>query len=145
IVPDLLGDFLVEDRCIAYTGQSTGFAAAVFDAAPVACAEHILLNFGRLDWRKSSGVTRNSRLLDELWSRLQWHDKYSNPHLRAAAAAAYYQPRQALDFVRRMLRDGHADKALADILRNVAYDFDHLREACQMLWEMGCNAVGRAH
>ncbi|WP_374500681.1 helix-turn-helix domain-containing protein [Pseudoxanthomonas sp.] len=139
IVPDLLGDFLVEDRCIASTGQSTGFAAAVFDAAPDACAEHILLNFGRLDWRKSSGVTRNSRLLDELWSRLKWHDKYSNPHLRAAAAAAYYQPRQALDFVRRMLRDGHADKALADILRNVAYDFDHLREACQMLWEMGCN------
>lgn len=139
IAPDLLGDFLVEDQCIASPGHSTGFAAAVFDAAPDAYAENILVNLGRLDWRKSNGVTGNSRLLDDLWSRLKYHDKYNNPHLRAAAAAAYYQPRQALDFVRRMLREGHTDKTLADILRNVAHDFDHLSEACQMLWEMGRN------
>lgn len=139
IAPDLLGDFLVEDHCISSAGQSTGFAATVFDAAPDAYAENILVNFGRLDWRKSSGATRNSRLLDELWLRLKWHDKYSNPHIRAAAAVAYYQPRQALDFARRMLQESRTDKSIADILRNAAYDFDHLREACQMLWEMGRN------
>lgn len=137
IVPDLLGDFIVEERCISATGQSTGFAATVFDAAPDAYAEHILVNFGRLDWRKSSGDTRNSRLLDELWSRLKYQDKYVNPHLRAAAAAAYYQPRQALAFVRRMLREGHMDKMLADILRHVAYSHDHLHEACEILWDLG--------
>lgn len=137
IVPDLLGDFIVEERCISTTGQSTGFAATVFDAAADAYAEHILVNFGRLDWRKSNGDTRNSRLLDELWSRLEYQDKYVNPHLRAAAAAAYYQPRQALAFVRRMLREGYTDKMLADILRHVAYSPDHLPEACQILWELG--------
>lgn len=137
IVPDLLGDFIVEERCISATGQSTGFAATVFDAAPDSYAEHILVNFGRLDWRKSNGDTRNSRLLDELWSRLKYQDKYVNPHLRAAAAAAYYQPRQALAFVRRMLREGHVDKVLADILRHVAYSYDHLSEACEILWDLG--------
>lgn len=137
IVPDLLGDFIVEERCISATGQSTRFAATVFDAAPDAYAEHILVNFGRLDWRKSNGDTRNSRLLEELWSRLKYQDKYVNPHLRAAAAAAYYQPRQALAFVRRMLREGHVDKMLADILRHVAYSHDHLPEACEILWDLG--------
>ena len=137
IVPDLLGDFIVEERCMSATGQSTGFAATVFDAAPDSYAEHILVNFGRLDWRKSNGDTRNSRLLDELWSRLKYQDKYVNPHLRAAAAAAYYQPRQALAFVRRMLREGHVDKVLADILRHVAYSYDHLSEACEILWDLG--------
>lgn len=137
IVPDLLGDFIVEERCISATGQSTGFAATVFDAAPDSYAEHILVNFGRLDWRKSNGDTRNSRLLDELWSRLKYQDKYVNPHLRAAAAAAYYQPRQALAFVRRMLREGHVDKVLTDILRHVAYSYDHLSEACEILWDLG--------
>lgn len=137
IVPDLLGDFIVEERCISATGQSTGFAATVFDAAPDAYAEHILVNFGRLDWRKSNGDTRNSLLLDELWSRLKYQDKYVNPHLRAAAAAAYYQPRQALAFVRRLLRDGHVDKMLADILRHIAYSYDHLLEACEILWDLG--------
>ncbi|MBA0227654.1 helix-turn-helix domain-containing protein [Stenotrophomonas maltophilia] len=137
IVPDLLGDFIVEERCISATGQSTGFAPNVFDEAPNAYAEHILVNFGRLDWRKSNGDTSNSRLLDELWSRLNYQDKYVNPHLRAAAAAAYYQPRQALAFVRRMLREGRADNMLADILRHVAYSHDHLLEACEILWELG--------
>lgn len=137
IVPDLLGDFLVEERCISANGQSNGFAATVFEAAPDAYAEHILVNFGRLDWRKSNGDTRNSRLLDELWSRLKYQDRYVNPHLRAAAAAAYYQPRQALAFVRRMLREGHVDKILADILRHVAHSHDHLPEACEILWELG--------
>lgn len=143
IAPDLLGDFLVEEQCITATGASSGFAAKVFDAAQDAYAENILVNLGRLDWRKSSGATSQSHLLDELWSRLKWHDQYSNPHLRAAAATAYYQPRQALAFVRRMLGDGHADSLLADAVRHASYNEDYLAEACQLLWDMGRND-GRA-
>jgi transcriptional regulator with XRE-family HTH domain len=137
IAPDLLGDFLVEDQCISASGTSSGFAENIFDAVPDAYAEHILLNLGRLDWRRSNGVTRQSRLLDHLWSRLNWNSAYGNAHLRAAAVAAYYQPRQALEFARRMLRNGHKDEQLARIVRNVSYDFEHLTEACEVLWEIG--------
>ena len=139
IAPDLLGDFLIEDHCIDLSGCSTGFAEDVFDEVPDSYSEHILLNLGRLDWRMSNGNTRHSRLLEHIWDRLKWLEDYNTPHLRAATAAAYYQPSQALKFVRRMIRQGQSSSELSRVVRNVAYNFDHLTEVCEILWLLGRN------
>ena len=137
IAPDLLGDFLIEHDCIVTHGQSTGFAERLFDAVPEAYAEHVLLNLGRMDWRKSNGDTRQSRALDGLWNRLDLTTEYETPHARAAAAAAYYQPVQALRLVRTQIGNGHRGEPITRILRNIAYHFDHLAEACELLWTLG--------
>jgi transcriptional regulator with XRE-family HTH domain len=137
IAPDLLGDFLIENDCIVAAGQSTGFAERLFDAVPEAAVENLLVNLGRLDWRKSNGDTRQSRTLDGLWSRLDLSTDYETPHSRAATAAAYYQPAQALSLVRGLIENGRSREPIARILKNVAYHFDHLDAACASLWELG--------
>jgi hypothetical protein len=60
--PDLLADFIIEDVCIGYDGRSTGYAEQVFNAASNMYIEHLLLNLGKLDWRRTNGDTSNSRL-----------------------------------------------------------------------------------
>lgn len=137
IAPDLLADFVVEEECISRTGLSTGFAESVFDAVPAAYVEHILANLGRLDWIKSSGDTRQSRLLDALWERVLTDSEHTSAYLRAAAAVAFYQPNQALNFAARLIRAGQEKESAAKIIRNAAYNYECLPKACQLLWEMG--------
>lgn len=137
IAPDLLADFIVEQICIAPDGKSTGFAEKLFKALPAIYTENILVNLGRLDWRKSAGDTRHSKLLDSLWAELKWQRDYSSPHLTAAANVAFYQPVQALAFVRKMIAQGKSGDQLVKILRNIAYNYAYLPEACPLLWELG--------
>lgn len=137
IAPDLLADFISEQECISHSGQSTGFAESVFDAVPGAYVEHILANLGRLDWIKSNGDTRQSRLLDALWQRV-FSNYASNPaYMRAAVSVAFYQPNQALDFAVRLIRSGEEQESAARMIRNAAHTYDCLPRACQLLWEMG--------
>ena len=137
IAPDLLADFFIEDSCIKSNGQSTQFAEEVFVAVPAAYVENILLNLGKLDWRKSNGDTRNSVLLKDIWNKLQWHEKYYYPHLRAAAAVAYYQPSQALEFAERLIAEGHKNEEVSRIIINAGYHTSHITQACELLWEIG--------
>lgn len=137
IAPDLLADFITEQECISHSGQSTGFAESVFDAVPGAYVEHILSNLGRLDWIKSNGDTRQSRLLDALWQRVFNNYAGNHAYLRAAVSVAFYQPNQALDFAVRLIRSGEERESAARIIRNAAYTYECLPRACQLLWEMG--------
>lgn len=136
--PDLLADYIIETSCITVGGGSTGYAEKVFDSAPAAYLEHVLVNLGKLDWRRNVGDTSESRLLEDLWSRLRWKDDYVNEHIKAAAAAAYYQPRQALDFARRLVEEGHGDsEEVCRIIKHAAYNLASVPEACALLWTIG--------
>ena len=136
--PDLLADTIIEESCINLAGHSTGYAERVFDAAASSYLDHVLVNLGRLDWRRESGNTTNSALLGGLWSRLTWQDDYLKAHVKAAANAAYYQPRQALQFARALILSRHgADEDVCRIVRNAAYTIEHLLDACALLWEAG--------
>ena len=137
IAPDLLADFITEQECTSPSGQSTGFAESVFDAVPAAYVEHILSNLGRLDWIKSNGDTRQSRLLDALWARVFGSYADNPAYLRAASSVAFYQPNQALDFAVRLIRSGKERESAAKIIRNAAYNYECLPKACQLLWETG--------
>lgn len=136
--PDLLADSIIETACITSRGESNGYAERVFEAAIPEYKEHVLLNLGRLDWRRNRGDTSESRLLDQLWASLTWQDDYDHPQVSAAAAAGYYQPRQALAFARRLVDQGHGkEEGVCRIIRAAAYNLDHLMDACSLLWEAG--------
>lgn len=137
LAPDLLADFLIESECLLESGESSRLTEKSFSATADKYAANILVNVGRFDWRRNNGDTSNSKLLAAIWNQLEWQEGYHTPHLDAVAAVAYYQPDQALTFLRRMLSEGHAGDSLTRIARNVAYNFDKLPDACEILWELG--------
>lgn len=136
--PDLLADSIIETACITTNGTSNGEAERVFAAAIAEHKAHLLLNLGRLDWRRNEGDTADSRLVDALWRGLDWEDDYQRPQLKAAVEAAYYQPRQALELAERLVNGGYgANEDVCRLIRNAAYSLRHLRRACELLWEIG--------
>ncbi|MGA4275681.1 helix-turn-helix domain-containing protein [Ralstonia nicotianae] len=136
--PDLLADSIIETACITPNGASNGYAETLFAESIPEHKEHVLLNLGRLDWRRNEGDTSESTLLDGLWSQLAWTDDYVNAQVKAAAAAAYFQPRQALTLARRLIDEGHGqDKDVCRIIHGATYSLSHLADACSLLWEVG--------
>lgn len=146
LAPDLLADSIIERYCLVSAGV-VGYAERVFEKVDRedAFLKNLLLNLGRLDWRQREGNTRDSRLLSGIWSKLRWIDKYSNPHVEAAAAVAYYQPKLALEFARELIRDGHGDnETVCTIVKYAAYSFEFVEEACMLLWQAGTSSAESA-
>ena len=139
LAPDLLGDQIIEAACITVGGGSTGYAERVFDVAGDAYLQHVLINLGNLDWRRSNGDTRNSRLLDGIWKKLTPRSDYTDPHVAAVAGVAYYQPKRALEFAEGLIRQGEYLREAPTIIRNAAYTYEHVRHACECLWQLGRN------
>jgi transcriptional regulator with XRE-family HTH domain len=135
--PDLLADFIIEKACIGHNDTSTGYAENVFDKAGDAYIKNILLNLGKLDWRRANGRPSNSKLLDGIWEKLRPTRKYSDPHMDAVTAVAYYQPARALVFVEQLMRERLYLDKLPTILKYISFNFELLRDACELLWEIG--------
>jgi transcriptional regulator with XRE-family HTH domain len=135
--PDLLADHIIESTCIGENGISTGYAEQVFEAANDHQVEHLLLNLGKLDWRLANGNPSNSRLLDGIWSRLRPSRAYSDPHIQAVTAVAYFQPDRALTFAEGLIREGAYLHDLPPLIKYAAYSYEHVRRACECLWELG--------
>jgi transcriptional regulator with XRE-family HTH domain len=139
LMPDLLGDYIIESSCIGPADQLLPFAERVFDSVAGAQLAHVLVNLGRLDWRRSGGDTSKSRLLGNLWRKLDDVDSDSDPRFEAVQAVAIYQPKQALDFIQHQFDDGRVPDGTGGIVRNVAYNYNYIEEACELLWTLGCN------
>ncbi len=137
--PDVLADYVIEDNCIGLDGRSTGYAERVFEVAGDTYTKHILLNLGKLDWRRSNGDPSNSNLLDGVWGKLRPEFDYSDPHVAAVTAVAFYQPSRALDFAEHLIREKKYLDQLPDLVRNTAYNLEYLPRACECLWELGKN------
>jgi transcriptional regulator with XRE-family HTH domain len=135
--PDVLADYIIEDTCVGADNQSTGYAEAVFDKLPSRFVENLVVNLGKLDWQRSDGDTSKSRLLDGIWSKLQPSHDYSDPHIKAVAEIAYFQPGRALDFAERLMRQGKFLDQLPAIIRPAAHNMQHVERACGDLWELG--------
>jgi len=137
--PDVLADYIIENECIGHGGHSTGYAERLFETANGPQIEAILLNLGKLDWRRSNGDPSNSRLLDGVWRLLKPTDEYGDPHVKAVGAVAFYQPTRALDFAEGLIREGKFLHGVSNVVRNAAYNFTCLPRACTNLWELGRN------
>ncbi|MHB8894926.1 MAG: helix-turn-helix domain-containing protein [Candidatus Geothermincolia bacterium] len=144
--PDLLADAIIETACITSSGTSNGYSERVFAVAIPEHKEHVLLNIGRLDWRRNEGDTADSTLLDGLWSTLKWEADYQRAQVKAAVQAAYFQPRQALAFARRLVDEGHGtDGDVCRIIGNAAYNMRYLANVCALLWEAGQDDARQTH
>ena len=135
--PDLLGDYIIERECLDQGGGSTGYAEKVFDAAGNAHIQSLLLNLGKLDWRRANGNPSNSCLLNGIWAKLKPTSEYSDPHIKAVSAVAFYQPGKALDFAETLIRRRNFLRDVPNILKQAAYNCTHMRRACECLWELG--------
>ncbi|WP_256380256.1 AAA family ATPase [Novosphingobium sp. B-7] len=137
LMPDLLGDFLIEESCVGVDGKLTPFALAAFAAVDSNSLSHMLVNLGRMDWRLAGGDPSNSRLLEPLWSQLKAiEDKYDG-RIGAVESVAYYQPAQALGFVQVQVEAGHRFSEFGTILRRVAMTPDYRLEALRLLLDLG--------
>lgn len=136
--PDVLADYLIEDRCcVAFDGSSTGYAEQVFDIIDDHLKGQLLVNLARLDWRRKNGEVGDSPLLDGVWGKLNPSNEPWDPQLDAIADIAFYQPRRCLDFVERKVGEGKITPKLARICKYAAYNLDHLPRALELLWELG--------
>ncbi|MGD9728693.1 MAG: helix-turn-helix domain-containing protein [Bradyrhizobium sp.] len=135
--PDLLADYLIEEVCIGHDGGSTGYAERALEAVDGAHLEHLVVNLGKLDWRRSNGNPSNSRLLDGVWSKLNPTGEYGDAHLKAVTAVANFQPDRALAFVERRIEEGEMPNSLPPILKYIAYSISHAPAAVACLWELG--------
>lgn len=131
--PDMLADFIMESACVGDSGTSTGYAEKVFEAASIRQIKNLLVNLGKLDWRRSNGDPSNSPLLNEIWKRVQGSDSY----IAAVTEVAYYQPGRALEFAEQLIRERRALKDLPRLIKHAGYDIDYLQRACECLWEIG--------
>jgi transcriptional regulator with XRE-family HTH domain len=144
--PDLLADSIILRHCVNQDETSNGYVERLFAVAPSPYLGNLLINLGRLDWRRRNGRAEDSRLLEGVWRQLRWHDEYSNPHVDAAAAVAYYQPRMALRFARRLIEEGHGGNArVCEMLKNASYNLECVEEACELLWRASGNDERSLH
>jgi transcriptional regulator with XRE-family HTH domain len=139
LMPDLLGDYLIERSCIGPTEKLSPFAMRAFDLVEPRQLENLLVNLGRLDWRLTGGRPDDSTLLENLWQRLRHGLDPYDQRINAIRAVAIYQPRQALAYVNDRIQNRVISSDLPKILRSIAYNFDYLRDACELLWQLGCN------
>jgi transcriptional regulator with XRE-family HTH domain len=139
LMPDLLGDYLIEKSCIGPIEKLSPFALRAFDLVEPRQLENLLVNLGRLDWRLKGGQPSDSTLLDGVWQRLRDNHGPHDQRINAIRAVAIYQPRQALDFVTDRIRNGVVAKDFSNILRSIAYNLEYLPDACEVLWQLGRN------
>lgn len=139
LMPDLLGDFLIEESCIGADGRLTPFALAVADAVEGNRLTQVLVNLGRMDWRRMEGDPSESELLEPIWRKLYAIEDEYDPRIEAVQAVAYYQPRQALEFVQAQIEQNRTLSQFSAILRRVAFTPEHRADALRLLWELGQN------
>lgn len=136
LMPDLLGDHLIDGLCIQSDGRLSLFAEQVLEKIDQRLLSQVLVNLGRLDWRRHGGDPGNSRLLDKAWEQFRDIEYDWDPRFDAIRKAAIYQPAQALRFVSECLRDGKSFSGISAILENIAYTDRYRPEGLKLLWDM---------
>lgn len=161
VVPDLLGDAILERALVSRSGLDKRFAIRLADEARGLALSHALRNVSVIDWqRRAQGP---SELADTLWSALAEHT-LTLPNSarislakRVASVAAIY-PGRALDLADLLLANpapdeedpfsgiwgpprafttGEVARALAPLIANAGSDVDHLPRSMRMLLEIG--------
>ena len=136
LMPDVLGDFLIERACLDSQGGLSSFAIRLLEAMPTSLLKNALVNLGRLDWRRSEGDTANSRLLDAVWRSFDDIVENWDPRLDAIKGVALYQPHQALEFITRLAQRGLRLAVFDDIARNIAYSGSLFDDILSLLWDL---------
>jgi transcriptional regulator with XRE-family HTH domain len=138
IVPDLLGDYLVEEvlrREAVTPNSSIEQLVAEADAEQIG---RLLVNTAKLDWRLNSSDPGRAPLSNIVWAPLIERCQQGLPDklLDGVVTAAYFQPEQALNLFDRYAESGTVPPELGKLLRNVAMNTSFLDRALERLWAL---------
>jgi hypothetical protein len=97
----------------------------------------LLFNLSRLDWRlRVQTVVRQPRL-QYLWSQIDRPIWPQPSLLKAAIAAAFYQPRCAISLARRWIAAGQGSHPeVCRLIKGAVSSGEQLESACELLWEL---------
>lgn len=161
ITPDVLSDHILYRACIAFNGQSTGYAKRIFDEFWSSLPANILFNLSELDWRTMKEDT-SINLLREIWSVIE-NDFKTGSHLERVEIlkymdkVAYLQPAKVLELIEFAINNPCKDSddakipfkyqcthqnvlgMLPSLLKQIAHNFDYLPRCCDILWLLGRN------
>lgn len=149
IVPDLLADYVLEQRCvIRETKSSTGFAESALKHADAGLVARIAVNVSKLDWRLSADDHLPSRVIGAVWHELELLCTSGTfdggTVLEGVATAAYFQPAHGLALFDKLAPEA-TNTAQTRLLKHVAMNMEFLNEACERLWELGKNDERQLH
>jgi Domain of unknown function (DUF4062) len=167
IVPDLLSDFLLEGACLTAAGESTGFSDLVFGRFQSGYLSNVLRNLGELDWRITQRNEENqgARLLESIWNEIDATFEGGDAGVRVQLfkwlhEAALFQPARVLQLVRRALENEattrqvladwqvtqeHVVRQIPPLLKTIAFHFDYLEEAAEILWQLAQRDMRSPH
>lgn len=162
IVPDLLGDAILTDACFdSRSGISKGYIERARQQLTGKPLQHVFINASRVDWqiRKEGGETTS--LVESIWMGLE--EEFKNGGLRTRRSllelikkVAYFQPDRALALVQWAIDNPTTEvestedilskaypptptdvlHAIPPILRSIAYNFEFLPQALDLLWKL---------
>jgi len=158
IVPDVLSDYLLEERCLTTAGESTGYAEALYHAMGGTALSNILRNLAELDW-KIAQKTASASLLEKVWHQITKEFTGLGATARMSLLqqikpAAAYQPRPVMELIRiamdgaapaseggSLYRIGQDDvlRQIPPLLEAIAYHADLTEEAVRRLWRLAVN------
>jgi Domain of unknown function (DUF4062) len=158
IVPDVLSDYILEDRCIGSGRRSTNYADRVYEYFGNHSLQGLMRNLAELDWRRGLSGESGLNLLDGIWAdlhrRFRAGDEYERHQLLSdLSGAAIYQPNHVVSLVRTAIDDpipanvsdetslyragqDYVLSALPNLLEATAHHPDWLRESVTFLWKL---------
>jgi len=115
ITPDLLAEHIFQAACVD-KGQSTGYAEKVFAQFAGLCPERLALNLAVLSWRLRETKEEPPGFLNGPWSEIKRILQTGSNHdrqfaLRLVVAAAYHEPRRALECVEQLFHALYAARS----------------------------------
>lgn len=162
IVPDLLGDVILTEACFDQrSGISTGYLEDIHHKVAGEPLQHLLINASRVDWRISRRGIDAPSLIESLWSAIEEEFRQAGIRgrqqiIKLVQKVAYFQPERALGLAQWAIENPtnvveKVDHPLASlskltydevlheipqILKLVAYTYEHLPTAADLLWEL---------
>lgn len=143
IVPDMLGDYILEQACAGAGARTGTFPERVLAGLQPRQLRNVLHNLAKLDWRLSVREGLTARASTQVWraieSLYQENEGAREGILEAVESAAYFLPGQALEFLDNVDATPLATRVdrVSRIIRNAAYHREYVRDAAERLWELG--------
>jgi hypothetical protein len=154
VVPEILGEQLLEDTCLDPQGNPTGYAEELWKRYGGLTAGALLTNIAALDWRVAGP---RGTVLDGIWRTIEINFKTGDAFQREQLIdilgdAAIYQPERILRLCELALRqpsrpsdfgfgvqvdDESVRAKLPVLLRAVGAHAEHATRAMELLWELG--------
>jgi hypothetical protein len=135
--PDLLADALIIESCITSRGSFNAYPEQLFHRAPHPCKGHLLVNLSHLEWRLREPAAARRPGVHHLWNLIDGEAWPPPSLLKAAIAAAFYQPQCALALAQRLIQAGHGSQPEVCRLIQAAVSSGEQQEvACELLWAL---------